>query len=102
MTGTDGREHAGFGEGEGDHLFHDPEDKLGARGDGEFYEEAVQVAMCRVLGHVEAAGDPFLCEIVKDALGDLHLTGCDGQRFGDLGPGVVAKDRGSEQFPVLD
>jgi hypothetical protein len=101
MTGTDGGEHTGFGKGEGDHLLHDPEDKVGAGGDGEFYEKAVQVGVRRVLGHVETVGDCGLGEVVKNALDDLELALGDGQRLGDLGPGVVAENPGSEQFPVL-
>jgi hypothetical protein len=101
VTGTDGGEHAGFGQGEGDHLFHDPEDKLSARGDRELYEKAVQVGVRRVLVHFESAGDPLLCEIVEDALDDLDLALGDAQRFGDLGPSVDAEDCGSEQFPLL-
>ena len=100
MTGTDGGEHAGFSQGEGNHLFHDPEDKLGARVDGELYEKAVQVGVRRVLGHFESAGDPLLCEIVEDALDDLDLAFGDAQRLGDLGPSMVAEDCGSEQFPL--
>jgi hypothetical protein len=102
VTATDGGEHAGFSEGEGDHLLHDPQNQFGAGGDVEFLKEAVQVGVRRVLVHVESGGDPLLCVIIKDALDDLDLALGDAQRLGDLGPSVVAEDCGSEQFPLLN
>ena len=55
----------------------------------------------RVGRNPESFGNVHLVSIVKDALDDLDLALGDAQRLGDLGPGVVAEDCGTEQFPLL-
>lgn len=74
VAAADGGKNSGFGKGEGDQLFHDPQHKFGAGGDGEFLEQTVQMGVYRVLRYAESAGNARLVVIVKDALDNLQLA----------------------------
>lgn len=91
MAGANGRKHAGFGQGEGEHLLHDSQDKFGAGGDVDFLEEAVQMRVRGVLGNSQTLSDPCLWEIVKDALDDLQLALRDAEGVCNLKPGMFGE-----------
>lgn len=92
MAGANGGKHAGFGKGKGDHLLHDPQHKLGAGGDVDLLEEAVQMRVRGVFGNLQTLGDPCLWKIVKDALDDLQLALCDAEGVCNLKPGMFGEE----------
>lgn len=51
MVRANGRKHSGFGQGERNHLFHDPQDEFGAGGDVQLLEQAVQVGVSGIWGN---------------------------------------------------
>jgi hypothetical protein len=100
MAGANGGKHAGFGQGQGNHLLDDPQDKLGASGDVEFLEEAVQMRVNGVSRYAESTGNLRLREIVKDALDDLQLALRQGLSAANLKPGMIAEQGSSPQLAV--
>lgn len=60
MVAANGGKHAGFGQCEADHLFHDAQNQLSAGGDVEFFEQAVQMGMNSVFRNAETLGNPGL------------------------------------------
>lgn len=92
VPGANGRKHAGFGQGEGEHLLHDSQDKFGAGGDVELLKQAVQVRVRGVRRNTETLGDACLGEIVKHALDNLHLALRQTQGAANLKPGIFAEE----------
>lgn len=92
MAVANGRECAGCGQREADHLLHDAQNQLGARGDGEFLEKAVQMGVNSVFRDFEPPGNPCLRQIVKDPLNNLQLALREAQSAGNLTPSMFAEE----------
>ena len=91
MAAANGRERAGFGTGEGDHLFHDAQNQFGARGDGEFFEKAVQMRVDSVIRDIEPPGNPCLGRLSKTPLNNLQFALREAQGAGNLKPSMFAE-----------
>ena len=83
------RERAVCGTGEGDQLLHDAQYQLRARGDGEFFEEAVQMCVNGVFRDFEPPGNPRLGQIIKDPLDNLQFPLREAQSAASLSPSLV-------------
>ena len=100
MSAANGRKCADLGTCEPDHLLHDSQNQLGASGDGQFLEKAVQMRMNGVIGNMKALGNPAFRKIVKHALDNLQLSFCKAQRPRNLKPSLIAKNCRSLQFAL--
>ena len=98
VVAANGGKNAGFGQSEANHLLHDAQNQLGAGGDGEFFEQAVQMCVNGVFRNAESLGDPGFRQIIKDALNHLQLTLRQTQLGTDLKPSMVAEECGSAQL----
>ena len=92
MAAANGRERASLGTGEVDHLLHDAQNQLGACGDGQLLEKAVQMRVDGVFRNLETHGNAPLLETVKDALDNLQLTLREAQSFGNFKPSLLAEE----------
>jgi len=89
---ANGGKHGGSGEGERNHLLHNPQDQLGAAGDREFFEKPVQVHVNGVRRKLESLGNVRLVLIVENALDNLQLALRDSKAAGNLKPGMPAEE----------
>jgi hypothetical protein len=92
VVGANGGKHGDFGQGERDQAFDNPQDQLGAAGDREFLEQAVQMHVDGVGRNCEPSGNLRLVLIVKDALDNLQLALRDAQRAANLLPCKIAEE----------
>ena len=92
MAVANGRECAGCGQREADHLLHDAQNQLGARGDGDFFEKPVQMRVDSVIRDIEPPGNTCLGEIVKDTLNNLQFALREAQGAGNLKPSMFAEE----------
>jgi len=92
MKAANGRERAGLGTCEVDHLHHDSQDHCSPGGDIELREKAVQMRVNGVIRDLEPPGYPCLWQIVKNTLDDLHFTLGEAQSLGNLNPSLIVEN----------
>ena len=74
------------------YLLHNPQNQLGAGGDGEFFEQAVQMRVNGVPRNFEPLGNSSLRKIVKNALDNLQLALRKAQGAGIFKPSIFAEE----------
>ena len=92
MSSANGRERAGLGTRQSDHLLHDSQNQCCPGGDIELLEKAVQMRVDGVIRDLEPPGYARFREIVKDASDDLRFTLGEAQSPGNLKPSVIVEN----------